>query len=289
MIDVARIERLARRARFRIGRGGAAGSAGCRASVTRGQGLSFAGHREYLYGDDVRHVDWRVTARLARPFVKVFEQERAGTVMVLFDVSASMTAGAPGTRSGMPSEVAAFMVFLAAQAGERVGAWLFSDCIERAIPPRRGRGHAVALVHAITSHTARSNRTSIGHALEAAIRTAPRRAGIVMVSDFLDSGYEEPLRRAAARHDVTALRLPPPERPLPARGLIRVSDPETGRSRWIDAGSTAVRAAIAASRQRLAEERRACFAAAGVPLVEIGDGPWIATLLRAFDERLACV
>lgn len=281
MIDLAWIERLARRAQFRPGTGITAGWEGRRRGAMRGQGLSFAGHREYAYGDDIRHMDWRVTARLARPFVRLFEQQGAGTVLLLLDTSASMRSD-DGVRARQTIEVAAFLIILAMQAGERVGAILFTDRIECTIAPRRGRAHALASIARVVEHRPSSSRTAIGRALEAAARLAPPLASIILLSDFLDPDFAGALQRLRRGHDVTALSTACSGPGIaPEAGLLRARDPETGATRWLDPRSARVRAAIDARHRQLAEDRRELFESASVPLLELGDEPsWVATLAR---------
>jgi uncharacterized protein (DUF58 family) len=282
MINVRKLERLARHARWRFGPNGATLWSGRRRSARRGQGIAFSGHREYEYGDDLRHIDWKVTARLARPFVKVFEQEQAGTLLLALDASASMRSEPDSAAPDTALEVGAFMILLALHANERVGALLFTDRVERVIPPRRGRAHALAIVSMLGSHRPRSARTAVACGLDGIARLEPRTSNVIVVSDFLDQQYESTLAQVSRRHDVLALCIDRSAHPLPAPdGLVRARDPETGQIRWLDLGSRVVQTAIAERRRTLQQARRALFERTRVPLVEIDPAQsWLRTLLR---------
>jgi uncharacterized protein (DUF58 family) len=282
MINIHKLERLARHAKWRFGPNAASPWSGRRRSVRRGQGISFSGHREYQYGDDLRHIDWKVTARLARPFVKVFEQEQAGTLLVALDASASMRSEPGSAAPDAAVEVSAFMILVALHANERVGALLFTDRVERVIPPRRGRAHALGIVAILDAHRSRSTRTAVAAGLDAVGRLEPRRSNVIVVSDFLDPHYEAALAHVSRRHDVLALCIDRSAHPLPATGgLVRARDPESGQIRWIDLGSRTVQAAIADRQKALLQTRRAVFERTRVPLVEIDPAQsWLRTLLR---------
>jgi uncharacterized protein (DUF58 family) len=273
-IDLIRLDRLARRVRIGRAHRGIGVLAGPRPTPHRGHGLSFVDHREYAFGDDVRHFDWRVTARLARPFVKRFQQDRSGTVLVLADASASIRAGGSESLRTRMLEAAALVILMAAHAQERVGAAMFTDRIEWLWRPRRGRRPAVAAIRAMDALRLRSRGTSLTTALAQADRALASAATVVIISDFIDRGYERALTTLRRRHDVLAIRL---RRPLAAwgdrrpGGLLRVRDPESGRTRWLDTSSPRVAAHLAAAQRTLDISRRALFDTIGVPCFDLDD------------------
>jgi uncharacterized protein (DUF58 family) len=199
--------------------------AGGYVSVFRGAGIEFDAVREYVPGDDPRAVDWNVTARMGRPFVKTYVDERDLTVLFLLDLSASMTGGwGIWSARQTAARLCACLALSAIRTGDKVGLVAFSDDVDSFVVPRQG----------------------VGHALELASRAVRRRAVVFLVSDFLAEGYESALELCARRHDVIAVRLLTPELALPRRGLLRLRDPETGRATLLDASSAASRAAYEA-------------------------------------------
>lgn len=221
--------------------------AGGYASVFRGAGLEFHAVREYADGDDERAVDWNVTARMGRPFVKTFVDERDLTVLFVLDRSASMDAGL-GRMSPRQAaaRVAACLGLAAAGAGDRVGLVAAGSGARAFVPPRRGRAHALRVVRDCLALPAQPGAADLGAALRFATRALRRHAILFVLSDFLDAGWESALARAARRHEVVAVRLLPAERDLPRVGLVRVGDPETGVRRVVDLSNSRVRAAYAA-------------------------------------------
>jgi len=223
--------------------------AGGYASAFRGSGIEFDEVREYAEGDDPRTVDWNVTARIGRPFVKKFRDERDRTVLFLADLSASMTGGF-GALSARETaaRVVACLAFSATQQGDRVGLFGFGDGVATRVPPRKGMGHALRIVRDVLALPSTAGRSDPGPALELAARTVRgRRAVVFLVSDFLGlhaAAWERPLRACARRHDVVAVRLLAPELALPDVGLVRVEDPETGAVTTVDTSSPRVRDAL---------------------------------------------
>lgn len=222
-------------------------------SVFRGAGVEFDSVREYADGDDPRAVDWNVTARMGRPFVKSYVDERELTVLFLLDLSASMTGGygAWSVRQ-TAARVCACLAFSAVRNGDRAGLIAFSDRVDSYVAPRKGVPHALRLVRDCLVMPAASVRTDMEPALEFTARGVRRHAVVFLVSDFLTDGWQRSLAVCARRHDVIAVRLLSPELDLPLRGLTRVLDPETGVTRVIDAGSRRVRSAY---RERVAAWR----------------------------------
>ncbi|MBQ6742005.1 MAG: DUF58 domain-containing protein [Bacteroidales bacterium] len=212
-------------------------------SAFKGRGMVFSEEREYQYGDDVRNIDWNVTARLAHPYVKVFEEERELTVMLLVDVSGS---GRFGTNSQfkeeLAAEVAATLAFSAIANNDKVGMILFSDRIEKFIPPKKGRTHILRIIRELITFRPESNGTDIGEALRYFSNAIKKRCTTFLLSDFYDSGWTDALKLVAGKHDLVALRLVDRrEAKLTNLGLVKFYDPESTRTVWIDTGNSEVR------------------------------------------------
>ncbi|HSC57946.1 MAG TPA: DUF58 domain-containing protein, partial [Gemmatimonadales bacterium] len=188
-------------------------------SVFRGQGMEFAEVRAYEEGDDFRSIDWNVSARLGAPFVKTFTEERELTVLLVVDQSGSTRFGHPVTKAALAVEVSAVLALAAAEHNDRVGALLFSDTVERVIPPAKGRRHALRVIRDLVAFTPRGRRTDLAAALSYASRLLSHRSIVVVLSDFAAAGWERPLRQLAARHEVVAVTVDDPrERDLPDAG-----------------------------------------------------------------------
>lgn len=216
-------------------------------SVFRGAGIEFESVREYTPGDDPRSVDWNVTARIGRPFVKTYVDERDLTVLFVLDLSASMGGGFGGWSARQTAaRVCACLALSAARNGDRVGLVAFSDGVDAFVTPRTGSNHAWRIVRDCLALPAASPGTRMGPALELVTRAVRRHAIVFVVSDFLSAGWQRPLAVCARRHDVIAVRLLTPELSPPARGLLRVRDPESGEASLLDMQSPRVRAAYAA-------------------------------------------
>ena len=212
-------------------------------SAFKGRGMAFSEVREYQYGDDVRNIDWNVTARLAHPYVKVFEEERELTVMLLVDVSGS---GRFGTHSQfkeeLAAEVAATLAFSAIANNDKVGVILFSDHIEKFIPPKKGRSHILRIIRELITFRPQSNGTDISGALGYFYNVIKKRCTTFLLSDFYDTGYSDALKLAASRHDLVALRLVDRrEEHLENLGLVKLYDPESTETIWVDTSNAAVR------------------------------------------------
>ncbi len=218
-------------------------------SAYKGRGMAFSEVREYQYGDDVRNMDWNVTARLRTPYVKVFEEERELTVMLLVDVSRSGLFGTDTmTKRELVAEVAAVLAFSAILNNDKVGALFFSDRIEEFIPPKKGRSHLLHIIREIIGLKPSSNGTDISGALRFLTNAMKKKCTAFLLSDMLDVDdegnprYEDALKVAVNRHDLSVLKVyDPRERAIPDVGLVHVKDSETGDSAWIDTGSRKVR------------------------------------------------
>jgi uncharacterized protein (DUF58 family) len=262
--------------------------AGEYSSVFKGRGMEFADVREYQAGDDIRLIDWNVTARMGFPYVKQFVEERELTVMFLVDHSASELFGTRvRTKSELAAEVCAVLAMTAVKNHDRVGTVLFSDRVERYVPPKKGKTHVLRVIRELLSFEPRGTGTNLAAALEFTNRVLTRRAVVFLVSDFLATDYERVLKATARRHDTIALQLVDPrERELPNVGLVAVRDPESSRWRYLDTGSRRVRDAF----QRRGQEFDATLTCAlrrrGVDVVRLETGrPYVEPLLAFFQMR----
>ncbi len=213
-------------------------------SAFKGRGMTFSEVREYQYGDDIRDIDWNVTARHNRPYVKVFEEERELTVMLLVDVSGSRLFGAVGQeKREMIAEIAATLAFSAIQNNDKIGVIFFSDKIEKFIPPKKGRKHILFIIRELIDFTPESRGTDISMALRYFTDALKKRCTTFLISDFIDNNdYYKALSIASNKHDVFGIQVyDKRDSSLPDVGLMRVSDLETGADRWVDTSSKKVR------------------------------------------------
>lgn len=215
-------------------------------SAFKGRGMTFSEVREYHYGDDVRDIDWNVTARYNKPYVKVYEEERELTVMLVVDLSGSKDFGAMGVaKREMMTEIAATLAFSAIQNNDKVGVLFFTDKIEKFIPPKKGRKHILLLIRELLSFEPESRGTDINHALEYLTSALKKRCTTFLVSDFIDTGdYYKAMSIANHKHDLIAIQVyDKREAQLPDVGLMQVLDAERGTTRWINTSSRKVRQA----------------------------------------------
>jgi uncharacterized protein (DUF58 family) len=227
--------------------------------------MEFAEVRSYEIGDDYRTIDWNVSARLGHPYVKTFTEERELTVLLVLDHSGSTRFGEPQTKSALSDEVAAVLALAAARQSDRVGALRFSDRVEQVVPPRKGRKHALRVIRDLVAFQPAGRKTDLAASLTYALRLLHHRSIIVVLSDFLAQGWERPLRRLTARHEVVAITVDEPrERELPASGWLELEDAETGQRVLVDAGNREVRSRHTSLAERQLGDRRRALAAAGV-------------------------
>lgn len=213
-------------------------------SAFKGKGMSFSEVREYQYGDDIRDIDWNVTARYNKPYVKVYEEERELTVMLLIDVSNSLDFGTvKQKKKDMVTEIAATLAFSAIQNNDKIGVIFFSDRIEKFIPPKKGRKHILYIIRELLDFKAESKRTDIRMAVEYLTHVIKKRCTTFMISDFIDeSDYRNALTIANRKHDIVAIQVYDRRMAeLPDVGLMKVRDAETGHEQWIDTSSRALR------------------------------------------------
>ena len=256
-------------------------------SVFRGQGMEFAEVRPYEPGDDYRAIEWNVSARLGSPFVKTFTEERELTLLLVVDQSGSTRFGKPVTKSALAIEIAAVLSLAAARHNDRVGALLFSDVVEKVIPPRKGRQHALRVIRDLVAFEPKGRRTDLAASLTYANRLLNHRSIVVVLSDFLADGWSQPLRSLAARNDVVAIMVHDPrERELPPTGLIELRDAETDRHVLVDASDRRVRRRVAAYAREQQEVRERLLSAAGVDSISLSTARDYAIPLRqAFAQR----
>jgi uncharacterized protein (DUF58 family) len=212
-------------------------------STFKGRGMTFSEVRQYQFGDDVRSIDWNVTARYNEPFVKVFEEERELTLMLVVDVSGSEAFGTQiQFKRDLITEIAATLAFSALQNNDKVGLILFSDQVELFIPPKKGRSHILRIIRELLEFEPESKKTSISTSLEFLSGVLKKKAIVFVLSDFMDKNYEKTLRISAKKHDLTGIRVfDPVETKLPNLGIVPLRDAETGMVRWISTFSKKVR------------------------------------------------
>ncbi len=257
-------------------------------SVFKGRGMAFSEVREYQFGDDIRTIDWNVSARFNHPFVKVFEEERELTVMLVVDVSGS---GEFGTALQLKKEVAAelcaVLAFSALQNNDKVGVIFFSDIVEKFIPPKKGRSHILRIVREVLNFEPVHRKTSITEGLRYLTSAIKKRSIAFLISDFLDDGYEDALKIAAKKHDLIGVRLlDPREGDLVPVGLMRLRDAESGESLWVDTSSAAVRSQYNRWWKERQDVRTRLFRRSGVDSVDVRiDQSYITPLMAFFRIR----
>lgn len=257
-------------------------------SVFRGSGLDFEEVREYEPGDDVRGIDWNVTARMGVPYIKKYREERALNVYLAVDVSASSWFGTSGrSKRELAADVGALLAMAALRNYDRVSLLLFADRVIEFIPPRSGRDHLLHVIRELLYAEPRRSSTNISAAVRFLANIAKKRSVMFVVSDFLDSGFESPLRTLGQKHDVIALAIGDPrELELPAAGVLALEDAETGEIREIDSGDPEVRQAYASAALERRVERRRAFGRMGIDSVEIlTDRPYVPLLMALFRTR----
>ena len=263
-------------------------------SAFKGRGMAFSEVREYQWGDDVRNMDWNVTARMSAPYVKVFEEERELTVVLLVDISRSGLFGTVGeTKRELVAEIAATLAFSAMLNNDKVGALFFSDTVEKFIPPKKGRSHLLHIIREILEYTPEHDGTDIGEALRYLTNAIKRRCTAFVLSDMLDVDdtgaprYEEALKVAVNRHDISVIRVyDPRERSIPDVGLVHVKDSETGRGAWINTSSRSTRAAYEQWFRTASESAAKIFNRYQVDSVDTAtDEDYVKNLIALFHRR----
>lgn len=261
--------------------------AGSYHSVFKGRGMNFEEVREYTPGDEIRSIDWNVTARMNTPFVKKFTEERELTVMLVVDVSASGDFGSvQSSKRELAAEVASILAFSAIQNNDKVGLLLFTDEVELFIHPKKGRMHTLRLIREMLYFRPHRRGTNLAAALEYLNKVVTRRAVVFLISDFLDEGYDKPLSVAARRHDLVAMPvIDPGEEDLPDVGIVTLEDPETGEQIDVNTSSRALRGAYLALEEKRKKATAQQLRKLGIDTIPLRTNEDYLHVLRAFFER----
>ena len=257
-------------------------------SIFKGRGMEFHEVREYIPGDDIRSIDWNVTARAGHPYVKKFIEERELTVIIMADISGS---GNFGTRNKMKielmAEIGAVLSFSAIRNNDKIGLLLFTDKVEKFIPPKKGRPHVLRVIRELLYYKPGSRKTSIKSALEYLGKVLKKRSVVFLISDFMDTDYERLLRILNKRHDIVGISISDPrEKDLPDMGLAEFEDAETGEVLFLDTGDELLKKELAKKRLSFVDSRNKAFRAMGLDSIDIStDKPYIKPLILFFRMR----
>lgn len=257
-------------------------------SAFKGRGMTFSEVREYTVGDEVRTIDWNVTARFGHPFVKVFEEERELTAMLVADLSASADFGTcQRTKRELITEVCATIAFSAIRNNDKVGLILFTDRVEKYIPPKKGRTHILRLVRELIEFQPAGRATDVAGALRFLNSVIKKRSIAFLISDLMDEGYDDALKIADRKHDLVVLRCEDPrENELPNMGLVQFEDPESGLLRWVDTGSARVRKAYRAAALKHRARTHDLLRRSGIDHAVIGTREgYVRPLMELFRKR----
>ena len=259
----------------------------------RGRGMSFSEVREYRIGDDVRDIDWNVTARSSKPHIKIYEEERELTMMLLIDVSGSRLFGSTErTKKNLMTEIAAVLAFSAAQNNDKVGCIFFSDKVEKFIPPKKGRSHILMIIRELVGFVPESNGTAISEAVRYLTGVNKKRCTAFLISDFMnskrdDESLDHALKIATSRHDIIALKVSDPrERVMPDVGIVELQDAETGRKEWVDTSSARIREHYAESWRNHSEAILELLKHNRIDTASIStSSDYVAELIKLFKQR----
>jgi len=257
-------------------------------SVFKGRGMEFSEVREYQFGDDIRNIDWNVTARFGHPFIKIFEEERELTVMLLVDLSGSLIFGTvEKTKQQVAAEISAILAFSAMKNNDKVGMILFTDKIEKFVPPRKGKKHVLRIIRDVLSFEPMGKSTSIKIALEYLNNAIKKRSIVFLLSDFMDESYDRILRIIGKKHDLVGVVLNDErEKVLPRIGLVKFVDAETGAERWIDTSSSSVQRQLHKIKMLNIEKRKTLFVASRLDSIEVQTGrDYVKPLVQFFKMR----
>ncbi len=257
-------------------------------SAFKGRGMTFSEVREYQQGDDIRTIDWNVTARLRTPYIKVFQEERELTVMLIVDVSGSREFGSQKQlKQDLVTELCAVLAFSAIQNNDNIGVIFFSDKIEKFIPPKKGRSHILRIIRELIDFKPENKSTDIGVALKYFTNVIKKRCTAFIISDFMDEEFETALKIANRKHDIVALQIyDERERELPNVGLIRLEDAETGEMVWVDTSRSETRKQYAIASLKEDANLKEIFKRAGVDFTKLGTHkPYIQPLMNLFKRR----
>jgi uncharacterized protein (DUF58 family) len=257
-------------------------------SVFKGRGMEFSEVREYQIGDDVRSIDWNVSARFGHPFIKVFEEERELTVMLLVDLSGSLVFGSiEKTKQQIAAELSAILAFSALKNNDKVGLILFTDRIEKFIPPKKGKSHILRIIRELLSFEPQGNKTSIRQALEYFNNTIKKKAIVFLISDFFDIGYEKTLKIVGKKHDLIGIVLSDPrEKEMTGSGLMKFRDAETGEIRYIDTSSKDFKLHFRETQKRFDNYRKQLFISSRLDSIHVqSGGSYVKPLVDFFRMR----
>lgn len=257
-------------------------------SVFKGKGMEFSEVREYQIGDDIRMIDWNVTARLGHPYVKVMEEERELTVILMIDASGSLFFGSKDkTKRRVAAEISAILAFSALKNNDKTGLILFSDQIEKFALPKKGRSHSLRIIRDILSFEAAGKNTNLKNSLEFLLSTIKKRAVVFLISDFFDEGYERALSAVARKHDLICLNVyDPRDYDLPAIGMAKLKDAESGDEIYVDLSDKTFRREFNETIERLQSERKRIFAKYKIDFADIRiDRDYIKPLVELFKNR----
>ncbi len=257
-------------------------------SAFKGKGMSFSEVREYNYGDAIRDIDWNVTARFNHPYIKQYQEERELTVMLLIDVSASnLTGSGDRLKQERIAEIAALLSFSAIKSNDKVGVIFFSDRIEKFIPPAKGVQHILLIIRELISFKAANSKTHIAESLRYLTNIIRKRCVAFLISDFIDSNFEDPIKITNQKHDLVAIRVYDPiEKDMPDCGLVRMTDSETGKTVWIDTASSSGRENYRDLQQEFSQGIVQSCRRSGVDFVQISTkDDYIRPLLSLFRQR----
>lgn len=256
-------------------------------SVFKGRGMEFSEVREYQVGDDIRSIDWNVTARLGHPFIKIFEEERELTLMLLVDLSGSLNFGSISkTKQQIATEISAILAFSALKNNDKVGLILFTDRIEKFVPPRKGKSHVLRIIREVLSFEPEGNRTNIKAALEYFNSAIKKKAIVFLISDFIDEGYDKIIKTVSKKHDFVSIVLKDPrELDIPSLGLINFMDSETGEMRFVDTSNKSVQQAVMENIQQIESKRKQLFKTSGIDTINISNVDYLKPLIEFFKLR----
>ena len=258
-------------------------------SAFKGRGMAFSEVREYRYGDDMRDIDWNVTARYNRPYIKIFEEERELTVMLMIDMSESLGFGSRSIlKRDMVAEIAATLAFSAIQNNDKIGMIIFTDKVEKFVPPQKGRKHILFIIREILGFTPESNGTDLNMALRYMTNAIKKRSTAFLISDFIDvNDYQKAMQIASRKHDLMAIQVYDQlSTALQPVGLMKVWDPETGSEQWIDSSSKRVQALYRNWWNKLQEKMKTATRQSGVDSVSVStESDYVKSLLQLLQQR----
>jgi uncharacterized protein (DUF58 family) len=257
-------------------------------SAFKGSGMAFSEVREYMPGDEIRKIDWNVTARFGKPFIKVFEEEREMTVMLLVDISGSEDFGSKTfLKREVATELSAVLAFSAIQNNDKIGVILFSDHVEKFIPPKKGKSHILRIIRELISFEPKSEKTKVSEALRFLTNAIKKKSTVFVISDFFDDGFTDALKIANNKHDVVALELfDKREKDMSNIGLVPFEDAETHEVRWVDTSDPQTRTAYKAAALKREHELKSIFRKSGVDHAQIDvEHTYVRPLMNLFKQR----